>query len=378
MFSRNFVFALAVLVGTTVGAGIFAIPYVIFKSGLIPGLFYFLILGGAILLLHLFFAEIVLRTKDKHRLIGYAQKYLGRREEILVTASTILGITGSLLAYLIISGDFLKIIFSFSGLSSFYFSLIFWAILSFFIFRGIKLIAKTEFLMNILFFSIIFIIFCFAIPKFNFQNFTLFNPEHIFLPYGVILFALAGWAAIPEIREILKNHQEGRDYKRIIIYSAIIATVLYLVFALLIIGVSGANTSQEALQGLTPFLGEKIIILGALFGVISIAASFLILGNYLKNALIYDHKRSKNLAVFISCGLPIVLFLAGFRQFIEVIGFVGTLIGAIEGVIIILIFKKAKILGDRKPEYSLKVPSIVLYFLIGIFILGALSQIIIL
>jgi len=378
MPSKNFVFALAVLIGTTVGAGIFGIPYVVSRSGFAPGFFYFLILGTAILLLHLFFGEIVLRTKEKHRLIGYAQKYLGDKQKLLVAVSTILGITGSLLAYLIISGDFLKIIFSFWHLPSFYFSLIFWAILSFFIFRGIKLIAPAELLMNVFFFCIIFIIFSFAFPKINLQNFTLFNPGHIFLPYGVILFALAGWVAIPEIREILKNHQEGKDYKRVIIYSAIIATVLYFFFALVIVGVSGENTSPEALQGLVPFLGEKIIILGALFGVFSIAASFLILGNYLKNALIYDYNCSQNLAVFISCGLPLILFLIGFRQFIEVIGFVGTLIGVIEGIIIILIFKKAKTLGDREPEYNLKVPSILLYLLIAIFILGAFSQIIIL
>ncbi len=375
MLSKNFVFALGVLIGTTIGAGLFGIPYVISKSGFLPGFFYFLILGGIALLLHLFFGEIVLRTKENHRLIGYAQKYLGQKAKILVSISTILGMTGSLLAYLIISGDFLKIIFWFSGISSFYFSLIFWAILSFFVFRGIKLIAPAEFLMNVFFFCIIIIVFFFAVPKVDPQNFSLFNLEHIFLPYGVILFSLAGWIAIPEIREILKNHQEAKNYKKVIIYSTVIATVLYLLFALVVVGVSGKSTSPEALQGLVPFLGKKIVILGALFGVLSVATSFLVLGNYLKNALIYDYNCPKGLAVFISCGLPLTLFLVGFRKFIDVIGFVGTLLGIVEGIMIILIFKRAKILGDRKPEYSLEIPLVLLYFLIALFILGAVSQI---
>ena len=76
--NKNFLFALSVLLGTIVGAGIFGIPYVISKSGMIPGFFYFLILGGAVLLIHLFFGEIILRTKGEHRLVGLAQRYLGR------------------------------------------------------------------------------------------------------------------------------------------------------------------------------------------------------------------------------------------------------------------------------------------------------------
>lgn len=125
-----------------------------------------------------------------------------------------------------------------------------------------------------------------------------------------------------------------------------------------------------------PFLGSKIIFFGALAGLITLADSFLVLALYLRNSLIYDLKFSKTISLLISCGAPLVLFLFGFRSFIQTIGFVGTLIGVIEGIIIILIFKKAKSLGNREPEYSLKIPSFLLYCLIFVFILGAISQII--
>ena len=39
----NLLKALSILLGTVIGAGIFGIPYVIEKSGIIPGFFYFLI-----------------------------------------------------------------------------------------------------------------------------------------------------------------------------------------------------------------------------------------------------------------------------------------------------------------------------------------------
>lgn len=376
MRDKKFFPALAILIGVIIGAGIFGIPYVVARSGVIPGLFYFLILGGTVLLLHLFFGEIVLRTKEKHRLVGFAQKYLGRSGKILITVSTIFGMTGALLAYLILGGEFLKIIFSpLFDLQSRTLSLFFWVILLYFIFKGVKVIARTEIFTNLAFFIIIFIVFCFLLPKINLENFILINPKNIFLPYGVIMFALVGLVAVPEITEILRTPEERKSLKKIIITASVVVITLYFLFSLAVVGVSGKDTSPEALSGLVPFLGQKVIILGALFGVITLADSFLVICLSLKNVLIYDYNFPKALAFFISSGLPIILFLIGFRSFIGVIGFVGTILGMIEGIVILLIFTKVKKLGDRESEYSLKAPSFLLYFLMAIFIFGAISQI---
>jgi len=379
MKNKNFFLSVALLLGTTIGAGIFGIPYVISRSGIIPGFFYFLILGIVILLIHLFFGEIVLRTQEKHRLPGYAKKYLGNWGEALAAFSTIFGSILVLLAYIILGGNFLRILLSpffppAGELSSFHFSLIFALFLAFFIFKGIKLVARAEFFTNLTFFLIIFLIFCLSLPKLNFQNFNLFDFQNIFLPYGVILFALTGWSAIPEMAEVLKNRKERKKFKKAIVGSTIIAISLYLLFALSVIGVSGENTSADTFSGLFSYLDKKIILLGVLAGVITITDSFLIIGLYLKNTLIYDYKFQKTPAFLLAWATPLILFLLGFRQFIDVIGFAGIFIGTIEGIIIVLIFKKAKLLGDREPEYSLNVPSFLPYTLMLIFILGAISH----
>ena len=376
MRDKKFWLALAVLIGTIVGAGIFAIPYAISKSGIGPGLFYFLILGLVVTLLHLFFGEIVLRTKGKNRLIGYAQKYLGKWGKISISISTLLGITGVLLAYIILGGEFLKIIFSpFFSLSPFWFSLIFWFPLIYFVFRGIKTIAPVEVFTNLFFFIMIFLIFFLLLPKINLENFHLINLNHLFLPYGVIMFSLMGFTAIPEMADVLIEPKERKDLKKIIIFASIITIILYLFFSLSIIGVSGENTSPDALSGLFQFLGKKIVILGALIGVITLADSFLIICLYFRNVLIFDYKFSKIWAFLLSISLPLFLFLIGFREFISVISFIGTILAMIEGIVILLIFSKVKKLGDREPEYSLKVPQFLLYILGAIFILGAISQI---
>jgi len=372
---RSFFFGLSILIGTIVGAGIFGIPYVIERSGIIPGFFYLFVLGGAVLLIHLFFSEIILRTKDKCRLPGFAQKYLGRRGKAFVMISVVLGVTGALLAYLILGGEFLNILLSpFFGLSQAQFTLIFWALSSYFIFRGIKVIAPAEFVTNLVFFLVVIGILFFCLPKFDLDNVSILNVSDIFLPFGVILFSLVGWSAIPEMVDFLKAPQERKQIKKIIISSTLIVVVFYVFFALTVIGVAGKNVSQDTLSGLLPFLGPKVIFWGALAALITLADSFLILGLYLKNTFIYDLKVPKGLAALVACAFPLVLFLLGFRSFIATLGFVGTIVGAMEGIIIILIFRKAKNLGDREPEYNLKVPSLLLCFLIAILIFGALAQ----
>ncbi len=54
---KNFYYALAILIGTTVGGGIFGLPYVIARAGLLTSLFYFLILGAVVLLVTLFLVK---------------------------------------------------------------------------------------------------------------------------------------------------------------------------------------------------------------------------------------------------------------------------------------------------------------------------------
>jgi len=374
MPDKKFYLALAVLLGTIVGAGIFGLPFVISKSGIIPGFFYFFVLGLAVMFLHLMFGETILRTGGKMRLSGYSQKYLGKNGKLMVTISTVIGITGSLLAYIILGGNFLKIIFSsVINLSAFQFSLIFWAILVYFVFKGLRAIAPAAVFTNIAFFIIIFIVICFLLPEFRFNNLKLVNSGNIFLPYGIIMFSLTGFAAIPEIAGILKSQEERKSFKKVIIVASLVSIILYLIFSLGVIGVSNGKTSEEAFSGLVPFLGKKIIILGALFGIITIADSFLIIGLYFRNTLIYDYRFPKILASFVSSFLPLLLFLK-FRDFTQVVGFAGTILGTVEGIIILLLFKKAKKLGDRTPEYSLNIPNCLIYIMMAIFILGMFFQ----
>lgn len=371
---KNFYYALAILIGTTVGGGIFGLPYVIAKAGLITSLFYFLVLGTAVLLVTLFFGEIILSTEEDHRLVGYAEKYLGKKGEVIITLSTVLGMGGALLAYIILGGNFLKIIFPALELSAAHFSFLFWLGLSVLVYRGIKLVAPAELFMNVSLIAILVLVFGFAMPHIEPQNFRIIDWSNVFLPFGVILFALVGWTALPEISELFQKKKDHDNYNRIIVLGMGVVILLYFLFSAAVVGVSGAETTPEAFRGLMPFLGSNIVRLGALLGVLAVAASFLVLSLYLKNTFKYDFGVASRKSFLVTSIPPMALFALGMRSFIEVLGVTGTIIGALEGTAIILIFRKVKDEKDREPECSLNVPSILLYLLIAVFLTGTVIQ----
>ena len=74
--------------------------------------------------------------------------------------------------------------------------------------------------------------------------------------------------------------------------------------------------------------------------------------------------------------IPLILYLLGVRQFIQIVAFVGGFVGLIDGTMICLIYRRAKKKGDRRPEYSLKSPIFLIYIIITVLVLGALSQIV--
>lgn len=375
MMNSSFALGLSTLLGTIIGAGIFALPYVISKSGIIPGLFYFLFLGGVMLLLHLCFGEICLRTTEKHRLIGYAERYLGSSGKVLVTISTLVGTVGALLVYIILGGIFLEMLLGrVLPFSEYAFSLLFWGALSLFVFQSIRAVAKAELAMNVVLFASVALLLAFALPKARLSNIPLVDTWYLFLPFGVMLFSLSGGSAIPEVAELFKSKNEKKSLFKLIVIAFAIVTALYALFTFGVAGVSGAYTTKDALEGLRNVLGDEVVMIGALFGLLAVATSFLILGDYLKNSLVHDYRFPFIISGAVTVLIPLALFMFGFREFIPVIGVAGAVMGVLEGVVILLIFAKAKTAGDRKPEYNIRVPAPLLFLILLVLIGGAIAE----
>lgn len=367
---KSFWLAVFSLVGTTIGAGIFSLPYVFAKAGFFAGLAEFIILVFIVLLVQQLLGEITLRTKDHKRLIGLASNYLGRPWRALVTASVLFGSIGVLLIYIIFGGKFLSLI---TGQD------ILWSSMAFFIFWFLavltrpKTFGKTEFYISSLVIFIIILISFFNFRYINFNNFRGFDIKNTLLPYGAILFAITGYTVIPKMEDLLgsKKHQ----LKKAIKYGTLIPAIVYLMFVFIVLGVSGQLTSSDAIFGFSRALNSGFIMfLGAILGLLAITEAALSYGVYFKETLWYDLKLNEKLAWILTGFIPLSLFFLGIRDVIPVISIVGALFFGFQAIIILMIHKKAKN-SEIEPAYKINLPN-AFYYVIGVAVfLGAILEI---
>lgn len=378
--NKKLFFAIATFAGTIIGVGIFAVPYAVSQSSFLVGLAYLVAISLVLLFLYLSYSEVILQTKGKHRLVGYSEIYLGKWGKRLTGIINIGGIYGALIAYIIVSGNFLFTIFNkILGGTPFLYSLAFFFVFAIFIFIGLKLISEAEFVMTALLFLVFAIIFVAGAPFIKLSNLTAINSldlKNLFLPYGIILFALAGATAIPEMREMLER--KSRQLRKAIFIGFLIATIFTIIFTLTIVGISGAGTSVEAISGLAGILGGDIIILGAILGLLAVATSFLVLGINLKNVFSCDFKINKTLAGVLVCGVPFLIYLLGSPSLVHTIGVTGAIFGGLEGIIIVLICLQLKKKDQtlKSPKSKNIFPSWLGYGIIGVFVVGIIYEIV--
>lgn len=363
--SVNFWEAVAVLVGTIIGAGVLGLPFVIAKTGALIGIAMLLILGLASLILNLMFAEVILRTRYRHQLAGYAKKYLGKFAFTLETVSFLVGGFGALTAYLIGEGKILTALFG--GLEATN-ALIFFIVAAIILFAGLKILKVFELWMVIALLMVVFSIFIFGFSAVDLNNYKNIQLNSWLVAYGVILFAYGGAASIVALREILRGHE--RQVKRAVTVATVVPIIVYILFGLIVIGVTGLATTEVATVGLGEKLGRSMIIFGNLFAFFAMGTSFLTIGNTLKEFFHYDFKLPGIVSWALTLVVPLVIFLFVARGFVDTMGVVGGLAFGLSGIIMVLMFWRAKKRGDRQPEFHLPKLKIVGSALVIMFLFG--------
>lgn len=358
------------LSGMIIGVGMYGIPYVISLAGFFLGTIELFVLTAVILLVHLMYGEIVLRTKEWHRLPGYARIYLGSWAQRLILASWLVAMPGALGAYALLGGEFLSNLF---GGAPELWSYRFLAVGAIVLFFGLRFHAKIDMATVLLLIVLIAGLFIFSSPYITLANFPESDLSQWFLPYGIIMFALAGMAAIPDMVGILEHHP--KLLRRAIIVGTCIPAVLYFFFTIAVVGVTGAHTSEEAIRGVAGVVGPWAGILGSAIGVLSTFGAFIAMGSVFKSMLHLDMKFGWKMSWFIAVFLPFLYILLRFDGYLMLIGFLGSVFIAIDGLIMLLIYEKAISLGRRNSEYSLHVPAFIVSLLAIVFIGGFLYEI---
>jgi len=330
--------AVLMLVGMIIGVGMFAIPFSFHAAGFWLGTFELCVLALVVSVVHLCYGAIILHTKEQHRLPGYVRKYLGDRAAILSYASTFFGIAGTLLAYMLLGGVFLHGLFApFISASN----PIFWSVM--FVIAGAcitRFPLKKEALINgvlttllIVFIGVLILI---LLPRVNVEYLEGFHGANAFMPYGVLLFALSGATVIPDVMNFLKGKPERA--RRVIMAGSLIPAILYFFFAFVVVGVSGAGVSPDAIAGLMPVAGRMVVVLGNIIGLLAVITSYIALNSSFQAFLTLDAQVPRRLAWAGGSFLPFFLFILGFQNFISVISVVGATTVAIDGGFIIVMY----------------------------------------
>ncbi len=368
---KNLFVAISTLVGGTIGAGILGLPYVINKSGFLIGFIELTLITLSILFLNLALGEIILRTPGKHQLTGYCEIYYGKTAKYIMSIAMIIGIIGALTAY--ITGEGISLADIFNGNSVFY-AIVFFLIFSILILLGIDVAKKYEtILVSIMLISILIII-LYGFTKINLANLSTFKPSNFLLPYGAIFFSSLALPAIIESNEELEKNK--KLLKKAIIIGTIIPFTVYFLFVISIIGSVGNNVSEIATLDVAQNFGVIAGFFGKIFPILSMATAFLILGIALKEMFIYDYKINKTLSWILTCAPPIVIYLLGFNNFIELITIVGGIVAGIDGLLITMIWLKAKKRGKLKPIYSIPKNWFMIIIVIVIFSIAIIRTII--
>lgn len=368
------------LVGSIVGAGVFGLPYAFQQSGYIVGLVQLLFVAVVMIIIFLMYAEITVQTKGRHRFVTYMTRYLGARVKWFATILFLGGVAGGMVAYIIIGGTFLSQVVEITtgrpafGGATFY-SLLIAIVAGALIFKGLKFISKIEIWVVLGILILYGALIAVAIPSFDIANVTSVSTDvkSLFLPFGVVLFALAGLGAIPEVHDVLRVH---KPLPGVLVTGLVIVTALYALFSFVIVGATGANTTQDVISGLATVVDSRIVLLGMVLGFISILSIYVQIGLQAMDTLHYDFDMKKHVAWGLTVGVPLLLFLLGVREFITVLGFVGTFFGGTMGILVVLAYENLK----KSPACSRgtkcwKIPSWVSYLVIASFIFGMVIKI---
>lgn len=375
-FFRHYLFSVSLLTGAIIGAGIFSLPFVFKTAGIPLSLFYLLLVLGIYIILHLMYADIIVRTDGEHRFPGLAKMYLGKYVAGFGVLSTVVSSVFVLTVYLVLSTSFLKLVTG-AG-TDFQKLVIFWLIGSLAIFLSPKKLGLLEFFITV---GMIFIIGLISVlglgSEFPTMSFHLPSKlAFVFLPLAPIFFAVGGRSAIPSvIAQFRRRVSDNIFVRRSVIAGTTVPVIIYLFFALGVLRLS-KEVSPDAVTGLVGAVSKWVLVIVGILGLIAIFSSYIIGGTNIKNILRFDLNVPTLLRSLIVVAGPIALYLTGFNQFLFLVGIVGGVFGIFEAIIIILMWRRANKMNSRPPQLLTKVSSVTMVILLLVFAATFIYQIV--
>lgn len=369
---------------TTIGAGIFALPYVFAEAGWLIGIAYLVILSAITIFIHHLYFRVLAAEKERERLLGLVRRYVGTGAFHAAFLAIVGGLILTLVIYLVLGATFLTILFPSLSVPAALF--LFWLAGSLPLLFRLPRLVGAEFAGTALMLGIILIVFASSSGFTGLLRAPLARLHGVFLPFGVILFALAAWTAVEPLYEWTQqasrtqaadrtqNNKNMATKRRVtsdrlavrsLAFGTIISAFFYLLFVAGILSSNG-TVAPDTLSGLADWPLWKLWLLAAL-GLLAIWTSYLPISREVKNALERDMRVPRGISYVTVLIAPILLVVAGLTNFLAAVGVAGGVF--LGGQYLAIAFVAERSLRVKRGE------RIVLYLSAATFLLGALYEI---
>lgn len=327
----------AIITAATFGDGVFALPFVFYQSGWLLSLGYLVVLATVIISAHVVYLKTLEKVGEKERLLGLARRYFGEKGFWVGFVAIVLGLLLTLVAYLILGTQFVGILFP-SALPGGPLA-VFWIFTSLLVLASDRHIVGLELAGIICSSLIVVLIFATAWPHVFFAGIPAVNMKNAFLPFGVILFELAGWTGIEPAYESRKRDGRKNDPWRALALGTFVAAILSVVFVSGILG-SASHITSDTVSGLSNWPIWKRDLL-AILGLCAVTTVFMPIAREIKNSLEKDLRWKKSYSHGLIILLPVACILLGLNNFLIVVGIVGGVFLSTQYLLIISVGRRA-------------------------------------
>ncbi|MBI4193089.1 MAG: hypothetical protein HY536_00500 [Candidatus Colwellbacteria bacterium] len=350
-FYRTFLLPTGLLTGEIIGAGMFALPFVFARVGFALGLLTLAAAAIAYTVIYLLYADILVRTNAEHRFVGYLRQFFSSRVAPLGIAMTVITMAFVMGIFLVLVESFVHLVAPAAPLLAG--PLMFWAVSCVLIFSPIKRLKVLELLVVFGMLLIIAAVFIFGLSHGEAANLASqpTGDSASPLPLGVILFALAGRAALPTMVEHfmgLRTAAKQKKLRRSIIAGTLVPAAVYVLFTIGVLALSFPVT-EDAVSGLAQNLPLFPVAALGILGLLSLLSTYLIIGVNVKDILTRDMDVSRVEKVLVVVLAPLAVYALSSANFVSLVSFAGGVFLALEGLIIIAMWKRANSILTRRP-----------------------------
>ncbi|MBU1348821.1 hypothetical protein KJ781_02015 [Patescibacteria group bacterium] len=333
---KTLVRATLTLIGTIIGAGIFGVPAMMERVGVIPGSVLFAAISVVVLATHLLLLDVVARDPVRRRFPGYLGEIFGPWAKRLGTVTHILQISGANFAYIVLGGIFIAELASVCGIDIgvLTWQIVFWGVGVVTVVSMLRVVSRIESLLTWLLVALLVFLIGSAVPQADIGRIATSSWGSFFAPFGVFLFAMFGMTVIPEVYEIA-----GRRIARsrlAVIIGTLVAAVVTWSFGVFIHLATPPGMAGD-LGALAHVINMPALRLAVpLIGFLAVITSFITNAFDLQAMIRLDLRQRPIVSKIITLGIPFVLLFIVQRDFLAAIDVVGALFAASNGLLVVV------------------------------------------